>query len=87
MKTATGHAVAAGNGVAAAGVQFLSPTVPMVFLGLGYNYRALAEHEGALQEAYVPRLTTMEYERLRQGDPREVLSAMEIVARAVLTAI
>jgi 2-keto-4-pentenoate hydratase/2-oxohepta-3-ene-1,7-dioic acid hydratase in catechol pathway len=40
------HAITAGKGIAAARVQFLSPTVPMVFLGLGYNYRALAEHEG-----------------------------------------
>ena len=40
------HAMAAGKGVDAGRVQFLSPTVPMVFLGLGYNYRALAEHEG-----------------------------------------
>ncbi len=27
-------------------VKFLSPTTPAVFLGLGYNYRALALHEG-----------------------------------------
>ena len=40
------QALAAGKGVDAGRVQFLSPTVPMVFLGLGYNYRALARNEG-----------------------------------------
>lgn len=40
------RAIAAGKGVEPGGVQFLSPTTPMVFLGLGYNYRALAENEG-----------------------------------------
>lgn len=40
------QALAAGKGVDASRVQFLSPTVPMVFLGLGYNYRALAKNEG-----------------------------------------
>lgn len=38
--------LAAGKGVPASRVQFLSPTRPMVFLGLGYNYRALAQKEG-----------------------------------------
>jgi 2-keto-4-pentenoate hydratase/2-oxohepta-3-ene-1,7-dioic acid hydratase in catechol pathway len=40
------QAMAAGKGVQASRVQFLSPTVPMVFLGLGYNYKALAQYEG-----------------------------------------
>jgi 2-keto-4-pentenoate hydratase/2-oxohepta-3-ene-1,7-dioic acid hydratase in catechol pathway len=39
-------AIASGKGVQASRVQFLSPTTPMVFLGLGYNYKALAENEG-----------------------------------------
>ena len=39
-------AIASGKGVQASRVQFLSPTMPMVFLGLGYNYKALAENEG-----------------------------------------
>jgi len=38
--------IAAGKGVDASRVQFLSPTTPMVFLGLGYNYKALAQNEG-----------------------------------------
>lgn len=38
--------VAAGKATAASAVQFLSPTTPMVFLGLGYNYKELATHEG-----------------------------------------
>ena len=40
------QAIAAGKGVDPARVQFLSPTTPMVFLGLDYNYRALAQNEG-----------------------------------------
>ena len=38
--------IATGKSVQASRVQFLSPTTPMVFLGLGYNYKALAENEG-----------------------------------------
>lgn len=38
--------VAAGKAAPASAVQFLSPTTPMVFLGLGYNYKELATHEG-----------------------------------------
>lgn len=38
--------VAAGKAAPAGTVQFLSPTTPMVFLGLGYNYKELATHEG-----------------------------------------
>jgi 2-keto-4-pentenoate hydratase/2-oxohepta-3-ene-1,7-dioic acid hydratase in catechol pathway len=40
------QAMAAGKGVPASRVEFLSPTVPMVFLGMGYNYKALALFEG-----------------------------------------
>ena len=40
------QAIASGKGLQASRVQFLSPTTPMVFLGLGYNYRALAQYEG-----------------------------------------
>ena len=40
------QAVAAGKGVDASRVEFLSPTTPSVFLGLGYNYKALATNEG-----------------------------------------
>jgi 2-keto-4-pentenoate hydratase/2-oxohepta-3-ene-1,7-dioic acid hydratase in catechol pathway len=39
-------ALAAGKGVDASRVEFLSPTTPAVFLGLGYNYKALATNEG-----------------------------------------
>jgi 2-keto-4-pentenoate hydratase/2-oxohepta-3-ene-1,7-dioic acid hydratase in catechol pathway len=38
--------VAAGKGVDARKAQFYAPTTPMVFLGLGYNYKALATNEG-----------------------------------------
>jgi 2-keto-4-pentenoate hydratase/2-oxohepta-3-ene-1,7-dioic acid hydratase in catechol pathway len=38
--------VAAKKGIDAGRVQFLAPTAPAVFLGLGYNYKALALHEG-----------------------------------------
>jgi 2,4-diketo-3-deoxy-L-fuconate hydrolase len=37
---------AAGKARDASAVQFLSPTTPVVFLGLGYNYKALATNEG-----------------------------------------
>jgi 2-keto-4-pentenoate hydratase/2-oxohepta-3-ene-1,7-dioic acid hydratase in catechol pathway len=40
------NAIAAGRGVEASRVRFLSPTTPMVFLGMGYNYKALATYEG-----------------------------------------
>jgi len=40
------QAVAAGIGVDASRVEFFSPTTPAVFLGLGYNYKALATNEG-----------------------------------------
>jgi 2-keto-4-pentenoate hydratase/2-oxohepta-3-ene-1,7-dioic acid hydratase in catechol pathway len=40
------QAIAAGKGVDAKGVQFLSPTTPAVFLGMGYNYKALTVNEG-----------------------------------------
>ena len=40
------QAVAAGKGIDASRVEFLSPTTPAVFLGLGYNYKALATNEG-----------------------------------------
>ncbi len=39
------EAVAAGKGVDASRVELLSPTTPAVFLGLGYNYKALATNE------------------------------------------
>jgi len=40
------HALRAGMGQDASKVTFLSPTIPSVFLGLGYNYKKLATHEG-----------------------------------------
>lgn len=40
------QAVQDGRGFDAGKVKFLSPTTPAVFLGLGYNYKALATHEG-----------------------------------------
>lgn len=40
------EAVAAGKGLDPARAQYLSPTTPAVFLGLGYNYRELAKNEG-----------------------------------------
>jgi 2-keto-4-pentenoate hydratase/2-oxohepta-3-ene-1,7-dioic acid hydratase in catechol pathway len=40
------QAIAAGRGIAPSSVRFLSPTTPQVFLGLGYNYKALAKNEG-----------------------------------------
>jgi len=40
------QAVAAGKATDAARVEFLSPTAPAVFIGLGYNYKALATNEG-----------------------------------------
>jgi 2,4-diketo-3-deoxy-L-fuconate hydrolase len=39
-------ALAAGKGIEANRVEFLAPTTPYVFLGLGYNYKALATKEG-----------------------------------------
>lgn len=49
LERADAHArqqVAAGKARDAAAVEFLSPTTPAVFLGLGYNYKALATNEG-----------------------------------------
>lgn len=40
------QALSAGMGQEAEKVTFLPPTIPMVFLGLGYNYKQLATHEG-----------------------------------------
>jgi 2-keto-4-pentenoate hydratase/2-oxohepta-3-ene-1,7-dioic acid hydratase in catechol pathway len=40
------QALAAGKAVDAATVEYLPPTTPAVFLGLGYNYKALATNEG-----------------------------------------
>lgn len=40
------RAVATGKAIDAARVEFLPPTTPQVFLGLGYNYKALATTEG-----------------------------------------
>ena len=40
------QALAAGKGMDASKVEFLAPTTPSVFLGLGYNYKALATNEG-----------------------------------------
>ena len=40
------QALAAGKGIDAAKAQLLAPTTPGVFLGLGYNYKALATNEG-----------------------------------------
>lgn len=39
-------ALAAGKGIDPSTVEFLPPTTPSVFLGLGYNYKALAANEG-----------------------------------------
>jgi 2-keto-4-pentenoate hydratase/2-oxohepta-3-ene-1,7-dioic acid hydratase in catechol pathway len=39
-------AAAAGKASDAGTVKFLAPTTPAVFLGLGYNYKALTTHEG-----------------------------------------
>jgi 2-keto-4-pentenoate hydratase/2-oxohepta-3-ene-1,7-dioic acid hydratase in catechol pathway len=49
LTAAQSHArqgLAAGKGVAPTDVEFLPPTTPAVFLGLGYNYKALATNEG-----------------------------------------
>lgn len=40
------RALERGEGLDPERVEFLAPTTPSVFLGLGYNYRALAAHEG-----------------------------------------
>jgi 2-keto-4-pentenoate hydratase/2-oxohepta-3-ene-1,7-dioic acid hydratase in catechol pathway len=40
------QALAAGKSSEANRVAFLAPTTPYVFLGLGYNYKALATNEG-----------------------------------------
>lgn len=45
-RDAAERALARGQGQDASRVRFLSPTTPAVFLGLGYNYKALALHEG-----------------------------------------
>jgi 2-keto-4-pentenoate hydratase/2-oxohepta-3-ene-1,7-dioic acid hydratase in catechol pathway len=45
-RDAAERALARGRGQDASRVRFLSPTTPAVFLGLGYNYKALALHEG-----------------------------------------
>ncbi|KAA3630752.1 MAG: fumarylacetoacetate hydrolase family protein [Proteobacteria bacterium] len=39
-------AIATGTAIDADSVEYLSPTTPTVFLGLGYNYKALATKEG-----------------------------------------
>jgi 2,4-diketo-3-deoxy-L-fuconate hydrolase len=41
-----GEAIQAGKGTDPSTVEFLPPTTPSVFLGLGYNYKALASNEG-----------------------------------------
>jgi 2-keto-4-pentenoate hydratase/2-oxohepta-3-ene-1,7-dioic acid hydratase in catechol pathway len=40
------RALAAGTARDASAAEFLAPTTPAVFLGLGYNYKALATNEG-----------------------------------------
>ncbi len=40
------RALAAGGGIDAASADYFPPTTPSVFLGLGYNYKALATNEG-----------------------------------------
>ena len=45
-ETLAKQALKAGKGQPAGKVAFLSPTAPQVFLGLGYNYKELATHEG-----------------------------------------
>jgi len=40
------RALTAGDARDAVNVEFLAPTTPSVFLGLGYNYKALATNEG-----------------------------------------
>lgn len=44
-RNAADKALAAGK-VIEGPVKFMAPTDPAIYLGLGYNYRALAEHEG-----------------------------------------
>ncbi|MGE0847562.1 MAG: fumarylacetoacetate hydrolase family protein, partial [Flavobacteriaceae bacterium] len=39
-------AMKSGRQVDAASVEYLSPTTPAVFLGLGYNFKELTKHEG-----------------------------------------
>jgi 2-keto-4-pentenoate hydratase/2-oxohepta-3-ene-1,7-dioic acid hydratase in catechol pathway len=39
-------ALARGEGISLEGVNYLAPTQPRVFLGLGYNYKALSLKEG-----------------------------------------
>lgn len=45
-ETLAKQALSAGQGQPEDQITFLSPRIPQVFLGLGYNYRALATHEG-----------------------------------------
>jgi 2-keto-4-pentenoate hydratase/2-oxohepta-3-ene-1,7-dioic acid hydratase in catechol pathway len=45
-ETLANQALSAGIGQDMEKVTFLPPTIPMVFLGLGYNYKELATYEG-----------------------------------------
>jgi 2-keto-4-pentenoate hydratase/2-oxohepta-3-ene-1,7-dioic acid hydratase in catechol pathway len=45
-ETYANQALTPGKAIDASTVEFLAPTTPSVFLGLGYNYKALATNEG-----------------------------------------
>ena len=61
-----------GKGMAPERVKFMAPTTPSVFLGLGYNYKALATNEGLPFNKHPELFAKMPGCAVGHGDPVRV---------------
>lgn len=69
----------AGEGIDAARVEFLAPTTPSVYLGLGYNYKALATNEGLAFNKHPELFAKMPGSAIGHGHPVRVPKAIDKV--------
>jgi 2-keto-4-pentenoate hydratase/2-oxohepta-3-ene-1,7-dioic acid hydratase in catechol pathway len=73
------QALAAGKGIDASTVEFLAPTTPSVFLGLGYNYKALATNEGVPFNKHPELFAKMPGSAIGHGHPVRVPKVIDKV--------
>jgi len=66
------RALAAGEALEAEEVEFLAPTTPSVYLGLGYNYKALATNEGLPFNKHPELFAKMPGSAIGHGHPVQV---------------
>lgn len=73
------RALAAGKGIDSTRVEFLPPTTPQIFLGLGYNYKALATTEGVPFNKHPELFAKMPGSAIGHGHPVRVPKVIDKV--------